>query len=329
MKWQSFSLGEDLTDHLRARFKKTSEEENKVFHRRIRWLNRIVFVVFCLIVLKLLSLSAPRNLSLSFFDKKQESWKTSFLSRADIIDRKGEMLATNLPIYNLAVRPTKIENKQQFATELAEKITGLSVKEILSKIQTKKKYIYLKKSLSEKEYRALKNLRVEEIELEKIDRRKYPKKNIFAHMIGFTDTDNKGLKGLEYGLDSEIREDPNTPFKLACDLRFQEIIHTVLEAGVKKYQAKGGGAILMKTDTGEILSFVSLPDFDPNELGKYPVGNRFNKLTSGVYEPGSVFKLFNMAIALEEGIPEDKLYEVQTPLKVGRFQINDIHKVEE
>ncbi|MHA1550245.1 MAG: peptidoglycan D,D-transpeptidase FtsI family protein [Alphaproteobacteria bacterium] len=328
-KWGSFSLGEDLTDHLKRKKSVQKNENTHIFKSRLRWLNRIVFLTFFIIVFNLFSLSAPRNISFSFFKTTHDGWKTSFVSRSDLVDRKGEMLATNLPTYHLAIRPNKIQNKEYVAKNISISIEGLSYENALKKISKSKSYVYLKKAISEKERKAILKLKIEGIELEKIDRRNYPKKNIFAHLIGFTDTDNKGLRGLENGLDSEIRKTPNTPFKIACDSRFQEIIYTALKKGIEKHQAKGGGAILMKSDTGEILSFISLPDFDPNEIGKSPQENRFNKLTSGVYEPGSIFKLFNTAIALETGLSEDKLYDVHTPLKVGRFRINDAHKREE
>ncbi|MBN1783478.1 MAG: hypothetical protein JW812_00750, partial [Alphaproteobacteria bacterium] len=321
-----FSLGHDLAAHLKARaLDRQSVKHANLF--RVRLLGWLAFIIFFALTYRLLLISVPRTFSFSLFPNWAESGPITFSSRSDLLDRHGEILATNIPIYHFAIRPKKIKNKDVFIDSVLPLISGISRSNLYKKVHSSKNYVYVKKKISDAARKKLLALQDPAIEFEKIDLRAYPKKQILAHLVGFTGTENTGLKGLEYGLDGLILKDPEQQIKLACDARFQEIIYIALKDGIEKYSAKGGGAILMKADTGEILSLISMPDFDPNDISKSPVENRFNKMISGVYEPGSVFKLFNTAMAIEEGL-EDKWYDVQKPLKVGRFHINDLHKME-
>ncbi|MHA1540961.1 MAG: peptidoglycan D,D-transpeptidase FtsI family protein [Alphaproteobacteria bacterium] len=319
------SVGKDLVSFLRNKIEGKKSYANK---GRIRIITIFSLFVFLTIITKLFSISFPKTFSFSLFEGGVKITQKSLLSRADLEDRNGEILATNISIYNFGIHPNKIKNKNNFTEKILKVLPNYSRQELHKKVNSRKKFVYIKKKISEKTMKLLAKLKDKNMDFEKVDFRSYPKKEIFSHLIGFTNTDNKGLKGLEYGLNSKIIASKKS-IKLSVDSRFQEVIYRVLRSGIEKHKAIGGGAILIKSDTGEILSLISFPDFDPNKLSASPLKNRFNKITTGVFEPGSVFKLFNTAIALENNIAEDKKYAVDKAIKIGGFSIDDDHKMDE
>ena len=156
-------------------------------------------------------------------------------------------------------------------------------------------------------------------------KRIYIHDKLFSHVIGCTDIDCNGICGIEKHFNKElgITDFSATNLQLSLDLRLQTIIYEELEAGVEKFHAKGGNAILMKTN-GDILAMVSLPDFDPNGLKQHSNEAMFNRNTLGVYEQGSILKIINVAIALDSGSATPaSVFDASAPIKIGRFSITD------
>lgn len=222
------------------------------------------------------------------------------IKRADIVDRNGNILATSLPTTNLHKNAEVVENPEQIAKELHEIIPDLSYDYILGKLKLPKKFAYIKRNLTPQQIYQINALGHHELEFEKAEKRVYPYKNLFAHIIGYTDTDNMGIAGLEKKMEDRLISS-DIPLKLSLDLVVQDIIHEELSNAVKKFNAVGGVAILMDVNTGKIVAMLSLPDFDPN-LKKFESEDVLkNFATEGTYEPGSVFKVFNAALGLNTG----------------------------
>ncbi len=146
-----------------------------------------------------------------------------------------------------------------------------------------------------------------------------------AHVVGFADVDGKGLGGVEQAIESRIKGS-QTAVELSIDLRLQHIVRQELQAAITEFSAIGGGGVIMDVRTGELLAMVSLPDFDPNAPGSAPADNRFNRNTLGLYEMGSTFKTFAIAMALDAGTATMRSsYDAREPIKISRFAINDDH----
>jgi cell division protein FtsI (penicillin-binding protein 3) len=157
------------------------------------------------------------------------------------------------------------------------------------------------------------------------DRRFYPNGNIASHVVGFTDLDNKGIAGIEKEFDERLRKN-NDPLVLSIDLRLQNILREELKKSVVEFRARGAAGIIMNAHTGELLAMVSLPDFDPHNMGGSAPDAKFNRNTSGMYEMGSTFKIFNTAMALETGrVRMNSSFDATQPLFVGGHKFADYH----
>ena len=152
------------------------------------------------------------------------------------------------------------------------------------------------------------------MEVEKIQTRKYPKRRLFSHIVGFVGEDGRGLEGAESTYDEYLRENKD-PLRVSVDSRIQAVFYEQLSFAMQKYQTKAAMGMLMNSRTGEIIAMVSLPDFDPENLRADPMSNRLFKPMRNVYDMGSVFKVFNTALAYENGI--DKEYYVKEPFKIA------------
>ena len=259
-------------------------------------------IIYSIICLRLLFLCTSKDL----LPEKYKSAQTREhsigmnIKRADIIDRNGNILATSLPTTNLHKNVEKVENPEKIAEELHKIIPELKYEYILGRLNKPKKFVYIKRNLTPAQIYEINALGHHELEFEKAEKRVYPHKNLFAHIIGYTDTDNIGIAGLERKMEDRLTSS-DIPLKLSLDLVVQDIIHQELTSAVKQFNAVGGVAILMDVNTGKIISLMSLPDFDPNLKKFSSIDALKNFATEGTYEAGSVFKVFNAALGLNTG----------------------------
>ena len=250
------------------------------------------------------------------FDKKP-------IKRADIVDRNGTIIATSLPTANLFAHPKKISEPNIAAAKLSEVLPDLRYEDILAKLAGKTNFVYIKRNLSPSQQYHINALGIPGLEFEIGEKRVYPHKNLFAHLIGITNVDNAGISGIEKEMDERLTQS-DIPLTLSIDIGVQDTIRDILKDAVKKFHALGGSVILMDASNAEILSMVSLPDFDPNTMGKISDQALFNFPTKGVYEPGSVFKIFNTAMGLESGkIKVSDSFDATQPLKLRYNTIKD------
>lgn len=245
-------------------------------------------------------------------------------SRANIVDRNGEVIATHIPTASVYANPQVIIDAPQAAAKLSALFRDLDSKTILNKLTSKKGFIWIIRHISPKQQKAINEMGIPGIYLQPDEKRIYPHGTLFSHIIGYCGIENNGLAGVEKFFDDSLQQDHIQPLTLSLDLRAQYIVHHELSEAIQRHKAQGGNAILMDVETGEILAMVSLPDFDPNNPHKTKEDRLFNRNTLGRYEHGSLFKIFNVATALESGrITLKSRYDATAPIKVGRHKITD------
>jgi cell division protein FtsI (penicillin-binding protein 3) len=257
--------------------------------------------------------------------------------RADIVDRNGTLLATNLDSPALYVDSKEMlqagENPDAAAKAITTALPDLSSSDIRSKLASGKSFAYLTRSLTPRQESAVNNLGIPGVEFQPGEKRRYPLGDLVSHVVGYCSVDNIGQAGLERGLNPAIKNS-GKPVMLALDARVQFVLKDELQQVITQFDAKGAAGIVMNVRTGEIVAMASLPDFDPNHPPTTDPKREtpedkdriFNKITSGEYELGSVFKIFNTAMALDSGVSTmTSTYDARNPIEIGRFTIEDYH----
>ncbi len=243
--------------------------------------------------------------------------------RADIVDRNGVVLATSLATGSLFANPRQITNVDEAAKELAATIPDLSVAELKAKLGADKSFVWLQRDMTPQQQFAVNRLGIMGLYFQADERRVYPMGSLTSHVVGFTDVDAKGLAGIERSFD-DVLAGGRHPVQLSLDVRIQQIMREELQRGIDDFNGIGGAGIVLDAQTGEILSLVSLPDFDPNLAATAGPDQRFNRATLGVYEMGSTFKTLNTAMALDSGkIKMTDTFDAAHNIQIGRFTIHD------
>jgi len=267
--------------------------------------SRMAFTFF--LILSITAILSIKILYLSFFEK--ESFgniynKKNFLpNRIDIVDRNGEILARSVNAWAAGISPKLIKDEKKLLINLKIIFPNLNLKELEEKI-ARGKFFYISRRLNNLERDKLWLLAKKAVIIERKQIRIYPHNHLFSHVIGQIDEDNFGISGVEKSYDLKLKEknDKNKNLKLSLDSNLQFLIRNELLNGINTFSAKGSAALLMNVTNGEVLSLVSLPDFNLMERKDISDTELMNKITLGVYELGSVFKTFTIAAALEKGI---------------------------
>tara|TARA_B100001123_G_C15312512_1_gene1024965 strand:+ start:612 stop:2351 length:1740 start_codon:yes stop_codon:yes gene_type:complete len=273
-------------------------------------LNRVSFVFFIFLVVAFIFGSKIIYLGLIKNEKyiTSKSNSKNILKRQDILDRNSNLLAKNVKLYSAAIRPNHITNERKLLINLKLIFPNIEIDKIKKKINIGK-YFYIKKRLNESEWEKLWLLGDKSIDLEEKQFRIYPQKALFSHVLGQIDDDNLGISGLEKSLNEKL-SNSSKPLILSLDSDLQHIIREELIFGDHIFRTIGSAALLMDINNGEILSLVSLPDFDLNKRMNIEDPIYLNKITKGVYELGSVFKTFTLAAGLESNsIKADTLFK--------------------
>lgn len=245
------------------------------------------------------------------------------LERADIVDRNGAILATHLSTASVYANPKVILNPKDTAAQLASLMPDLDRKILYERLTSGKGFVWIKRHIAPKVQQEIHKMGLPGVYLEHDQKRVYPYGSIVSHIVGYCGIDNIGLGGVERYFDEKLRQSQE-PLQLALDVRAQYVMHRVLSDAVSEFRARGGNAILVDLKTGQVIGMISLPDFDPNQMNDHPKDAIFNRNVSGVFEPGSTFKAFNTAIALEtKKIHLSTVYDARQPIKIGRFTISD------
>lgn len=260
--------------------------------------------------------------------------------RADIVDRNGRILATNRVTNSLYAQPQEMIDPVHAAEELVQIFPDLDKDRLLRDFTGTRKFLWIKQKISPEQQQAVHDIGEPGLLFGPREERLYPNGKLAAHVLGGTKFGREGVmsaeivgqSGIEKKMDDYLRDPANgdKPLQLSIDMTVQTTVREVLDGGMRMLNAKGAAAVMMDIHTGEIISLVSLPDFDPNSRpeffdGKDPSANpRFNRAVQGVYELGSTFKIFAAAQAMELGIatPETEI-PATPPFRWGKYAIGE------
>ncbi len=244
--------------------------------------------------------------------------------RADIVDRNGTLLATTLKMASLYADPQLIADPADTAQGLVKIFPDLSYGDILQKLQSAKRFVWISRDVTPDEQYAVLELGQPGLGFQQDSKRIYPQGSLISHLIGYTSVDNQGLAGLERSFGRFLND--GKPLMLTVDIRLQHVLRREIQKAITDFDAMGGAGVIVDVTNGEVLAGVSLPDFDPHGAGQAGDQNLFNRFSLGVYELGSVFKIFSTAALLEtQNAPMSMTFDAREPIKIGRFTINDYH----
>lgn len=272
---------------------------------------------------------AGRVINLTAFTQAERSGLVSaaprpVVARGDIRDRNGVLLATSLPTASLFADPREVIDPQGAADKLVAVFPGLNRDRLAAKLAGEGRFVWIRRNLIPEEQHAVNLLGIPGMGFVDEERRVYPQGHVAAHVLGLTDVDGQGIAGVEKSFNHRLGDGEGV--RLSIDLRIQNAMREELQAAVREFRAIGAAGLVLDTHTGELLATVSLPDFDPNTPGADAADGRFNRVTTGVYEMGSTFKLFTIAMGLDTGVTSLKGgYDASKPLRVARHTISDYH----
>ncbi|MDD3021411.1 MAG: penicillin-binding protein 2 [Alphaproteobacteria bacterium] len=246
--------------------------------------------------------------------------------RADIVDRNGVLLATSLKTASLHADPKFILNPVETAKGLVKIFPEMTYGEILKKLQSDKRFVWVKRNMTPDEQSKVLQLGEPGLVFDYDYRRFYPQGNLVSHLVGYANIDGKGQAGVERSFNKLLKEEEQS-IKLTIDVRMQHILRREVSKAMTDFTALAGVGILMDVNTGEVLAATSLPDFNPHDpSGNANAPEMFNRLTLGMYELGSSFKIFTTAALLEKKHERlSKKYDTTEPIKIGGHTIHDYH----
>ncbi|MBV9653875.1 MAG: penicillin-binding protein 2 [Acetobacteraceae bacterium] len=245
------------------------------------------------------------------------------LGRAMITDRNGEILAISLPTAALYANPREMIDPVETAHKLKAALPRLDEAEAAERLAGEKQFVYLARQITPREELAINALGIPGVYFEPSEKRRFPMGRTAAQVLGGVDVDGHGVAGVERAFEQRLSTD-HDPLKLSLDVRVQAVVRDELAKAKDEFGAIGACGIVMDVHTGEVLAMVSLPDYDANNVGSTAADDRFNRAVTGMYEPGSTFKLQTAAMALDGGIANLwNEYDASRPIHIGRFTITD------
>jgi cell division protein FtsI (penicillin-binding protein 3) len=258
-------------------------------------------------------------------------------ARPDIVDRNGEVLATDIKMVSVFAEPRNIVDKDEAVELLTAVLPDLDARELRERLGTRKGFVWVKREITPKQQAEVHRLGIPGVGFLPENKRVYPNAQAAAHVLGFANVDNVGIAGIEKYIDGQGLQDLNgagfnisaadlEPVELSVDLRVQHIMRDELVGAMEKYKAKAAAGAVLDVTTGEIVSLVSLPDYDPNNPVDALEKDRINRINVGVYEMGSTFKAITTAMALDSGkFTINSTLDARSGLRYGKFTIGDYH----
>ena len=308
-----------------------TNKKNKKLKNSNNFQDRIYLLFFFFFSLVLIFSIKITHISLSKKDisNLEKNYSQFLLLRRDIVDRNDIVISRNINTFHVAVDPKLVKDKKNFLIKLRLNFPDLPIGEIKKKLN-QDKYFRLKNRIDYLEKNKFWALGEKAIKFEPFQTRMYTHGNLFSHIIGQVDYDNYGISGVEKYFDRELKNNDllEQPLKLSLDINIQYIINKELDNAIKTFEATGGGALLMDANNGNIISLVSLPNFDINQRANIKDDNYINKITKGVYELGSIFKTFTIALALEHKLVKSKTIIKDIPKKI-KCSIHEIKDMKE
>ena len=255
-------------------------------------------------------------------------------ARPDILDRNGQILAIDVKAPSLFAEPRKLIDVDEAEELLTAVLPDLDANEVRDRLSSKRGFVWLKREITPKQQQEIHRLGIPGVGFLTENKRVYPNGPVVSHEIGHVNIDNQGIAGIEKWLDGQglaalhmaglATDRLQKPVNLALDLRVQFALRDELVAAREKFKAKAASGVVLNVNTGEIVALVSEPDYDPNNPREANDPTRINRLTTGVYEMGSTFKVLTVAMALDSGKATlSSTFDASHPLHYGRFAIHD------
>ena len=286
---------------------------------------RLLFVFLGAIII--FSGLAYRVVELSLQDLAPRAYQSAHknnVERGRILDRNGYALATSLNAYSLYVDPAEVMDPYETTVKLSDILPDISEEQIFEKVTRDNRYVELSWRVSPAVYQKTLQLGVVGVHAKKRTTRVYPQKEEAAHIVGYVNKDNKGISGIENSMNDKLSQGEDV--YLSIDIAVQAMLRNEIEKQIAQFDAIGGAGVVIDVNTGEILALASLPQYDANQYAKADDDARFNRATLGLYELGSTFKIINTAIALDSSVfKATDIVDIETPIKIGRYSINDYH----
>jgi cell division protein FtsI (penicillin-binding protein 3) len=258
-------------------------------------------------------------------------------ARPDIIDRNGEVLATDVRSVSVFAEPRKILDKDEAVELLTAVLPDLNAKDLRDRFERRRGFVWVKREITPRQQAEVHRLGIPGVGFVPENKRVYPNGTAAAHVLGFANIDNIGIAGIEKYIDQKGLIDPTgaglnastrdlAPVQLSIDLRVQHALRDELTIGMAKFKAKAAAGSIIDVNTGEVVATVSLPDFDPSNQADALDPNRINRINVGVFEMGSTFKALTVAMALDSGrFNVNSTFDARSALRYGRHTINDFH----
>jgi len=325
-------------ENIRQRHEVMRDKARQRAESRLLVLAAVFLLGFMVVGARMASLasSVPHEPELGFSESEIVA------QRSDILDRNGRILATNLITNSLYAQPQIMIDKERAARELAMIFPELDYAELVRDFTGPRKFLWIKRRISPEQQQLVHDIGDPGLLFGPREMRLYPNGRLAAHVLGGAAFGREGVHsaeiigvaGVEKTFDDFLRDpaENGAPLQLSLDLTIQTAAERVLAGGMKLMNARGAAAVLMDVNTGEVISLVSLPDFDPNTRPALPTGGAaadsplFNHAVQGLYELGSTFKIFTVAQALDQGlVTPDTMVDTRGPLKWGRYSIRDFH----
>ena len=258
-------------------------------------------------------------------------------ARPDILDRNGEILATDVKTMSVFAEPRRLIDKDEATELLTAALPDVDARELRERLGSKKGFVWVKREVSPHQRDEVFHLGLPGVGLIAENKRVYPNGPIGAHVLGYTNIDNVGIAGIEKYLDGQgladlhgagfnLTPEDLRPVSLSLDIKATHAVRDELRKGVERFKAKAGAAAILDVNTGEIVAFASYPDYDPNKPTDALDKDHINRMNVGVYEMGSTFKALTIAMALDSGkVNLNSRLDARGTLSFGRFKIHDYH----
>lgn len=296
-------------------------EKEKSNYKMLLIISFFIGIIGLVIIMRLIEISIPKNsLNINKVVQKPEIIKKN---RGMLLDRNNRILASNIYLYNLKAYPKNIRNAENTIDGLSKEINLNDRKEIVKKIKNKNKYeVLIKKNITAPQAKKINNLGIPGVEFVPVIKRFYPHKEVVSHVVGHVNGKMEGQLGAERTFNSSLNYGEN--IKLGLDIRLQYVVRDELEKARKKYNSKSATAIIADLNSGEILSLVSLPDFNPNQSINPNTKSYTNTATLNLYEMGSTFKMFTIAAAIDlSSIDLETKFDASKPIEISKYKIKD------
>jgi cell division protein FtsI (penicillin-binding protein 3) len=303
----------------------SSVEENalSVSKNRLLLVMAAILFSYLAIVVRIFDISLSSHEDIKIISQRDTT--DFFLQRADIVDRNGIVLATNLTTASVYANPRKVLDPKATAEKICAAFTDLSCSEVHEKLTDKSKnFIWIARHLTPRQQQLFHNLALPGLNFIREEKRVYPHGSLFSHVLGYVDIDSNGMAGIERYFNEQLTRDNRLPLELALDTRIQQILREELLKQIRSNLAIGGSGLILNAKTGEVVALTSLPDFDPHNPAASAPETKFNQVTLGAYEMGSTFKVLTLAMGLEGNfINVNEAFNTEVPITIGNHRIAD------